>query len=64
MEDVGPEEVGLQCPYCGESITMVVEPAYPQSYVEDCEVCCRPIRVSYETDSDGRVRVQAEREGN
>lgn len=23
-----------------------------QSYVEDCEVCCRPIQVSFEVDDD------------
>lgn len=26
-----------------------------QTYVEDCEVCCRPIQISYEIDEDGEL---------
>ncbi len=26
-----------------------------QTYVEDCEVCCRPIQISYETDEEGTI---------
>jgi len=41
------ETTKLNCPYCGEPINMVVDySAGSQSYVEDCEVCCRPIEVS------------------
>jgi hypothetical protein len=29
--------------------------AGPQSYVEDCEVCCQPISISYDTE-DGTVK--------
>jgi len=36
------------CPYCGEEISMVLDLSVPrQSYVEDCEVCCNPIQISY-----------------
>ena len=40
------------CPHCWERITMLLEPdphggAAEQSYVEDCEVCCNPIRITY-----------------
>lgn len=36
------------CPYCGEEISMVLDTSVRrQSYVEDCEVCCRPIEISY-----------------
>jgi len=38
----------FQCPYCWETISMLLEPLEEeQSYVEDCEVCCRPISVSF-----------------
>ncbi len=38
----------FQCPYCWEQISMLLEPSlYPQHYIEDCEVCCRPIQISY-----------------
>ena len=36
------------CPYCGEQISMVLDTSVRrQTYVEDCEVCCNPIEVSY-----------------
>jgi transcription elongation factor Elf1 len=33
------------CPYCWQQISVLIE-AYSeeQQWVEDCEVCCRPIR--------------------
>ena len=34
----------IDCPYCGESINVLVDPSIPdQNYIEDCQVCCRPI---------------------
>jgi len=34
------------CPYCGESVVMLVDPEdVGHAYVEDCQVCCRPITV-------------------
>ena len=36
------------CPYCGEEISMILELSVRrQVYVEDCEVCCNPIEISY-----------------
>ncbi len=36
------------CPYCWESITMLLDlTAADQSYVEDCEVCCNPISLRF-----------------
>jgi transcription elongation factor Elf1 len=44
------------CPYCGERISMVLDTSVKgQTYVEDCEVCCRPIEVHY-TMKDDEVR--------
>ena len=41
-------EYFFSCPYCWEEISMVlVTSVRSQSYVEDCEVCCRPIEVRY-----------------
>jgi transcription elongation factor Elf1 len=43
------------CPYCGEEISMVLDLSVRrQSYVEDCEVCCQPIEISYAV-QDGAV---------
>ncbi|MCA1764119.1 MAG: CPXCG motif-containing cysteine-rich protein [Cryomorphaceae bacterium] len=45
----------FQCPYCFELISMLLDPSLPhQEYVEDCEVCCNPIRINY-TVEDGEV---------
>ncbi len=38
------QEVDIYCPYCGEGITALLNPEEVGSdYIEDCEVCCRPI---------------------
>ena len=43
-------EHSFSCPYCGEGISMVLDLSVSeQRYVEDCEVCCRPIEISYRT---------------
>lgn len=39
-------EHSLDCPCCGAPITMLLDLSVEeQSYVEDCEVCCRPVLV-------------------
>ncbi|MGZ3711309.1 MAG: CPXCG motif-containing cysteine-rich protein [Bdellovibrionota bacterium] len=47
----GEQEINAQCPYCHQPISFLVD-AYSgsQSYIEDCEVCCRPIQISYEAE--------------
>jgi transcription elongation factor Elf1 len=41
------------CPYCGEEISMVLDLSVRrQTYVEDCEVCCNPIEISYNVEDD------------
>jgi hypothetical protein len=44
----------IQCPYCGESIELLLDAsAGAQSYIEDCQVCCRPINVHVSMDEEG-----------
>jgi len=53
-------EVALQCPYCWEEITLLVDGSIEmQEYIEDCEVCCRPIDFVVEVDEQGHVKVAA-----
>ena len=41
-------EYRFMCPHCGEEVSMILDTSVRrQSYVEDCEVCCRPIEISY-----------------
>ncbi len=35
----------FQCPHCWEEISMLLDPSVSQTYIEDCEVCCNPIRI-------------------
>jgi transcription elongation factor Elf1 len=36
------------CPYCWQQISFVLDvSAAGQTYIEDCEVCCQPIKVRY-----------------
>ncbi len=43
----------FSCPYCGEQISMVLDLSVKrQTYVEDCEVCCNPIEISYTVDHE------------
>ena len=53
-----PEEfVAVQCPYCGERLeTRVDLTADEPSYIEDCQVCCRPIEFSIEREDGGGLR--------
>jgi hypothetical protein len=48
----------VQCPYCGETIEILVDDsAGEQRYIEDCQVCCRPITIAVSVDEDGALRV-------
>ena len=50
----------LQCPYCGEMIEIIVDPSVAeQEYVEDCQVCCCPIRFAISVDEYGSVAIGA-----
>jgi transcription elongation factor Elf1 len=45
------KEKHFQCPYCGSDISMVFDTiSGNQKYIEDCEVCCKPIEVILEDD--------------
>jgi transcription elongation factor Elf1 len=49
------EEHFFNCPYCWQEISMLLDlSSGGQQYVEDCEVCCNPITISFQTD-DGNI---------
>jgi hypothetical protein len=52
---------GVQCPWCFESMEIAVEADVEGSYVQDCEVCCRPWAVTVRRDADGDVIVDVGR---
>jgi hypothetical protein len=52
-------EAAVQCPYCWEHFSLLIDGSVDrQEYVEDCEVCCRPIDFIVAVDGD-QVSVQA-----
>lgn len=59
----GLETASLQCPYCWESIEVVVDCSVSeQDYIEDCSVCCRPIVISVWVDDEGLVEISGRAE--
>lgn len=59
MEGLG--ESTIYCPYCGEPNRVLLDPSEAgQTYIEDCQVCCRPI--VFVMDSAGDVAVFTEDE--
>ena len=44
MED----EHFFTCPYCWQTVSMILDLSIAaQSYIEDCEICCNPVQISY-----------------
>ena len=58
-------ETSVSCPYCGEVIEVLVESVDESyEYIEDCQVCCRPIVFHIELSLDGEqsLSVRSENE--
>ncbi|MGE0787246.1 MAG: CPXCG motif-containing cysteine-rich protein [Sandaracinaceae bacterium] len=55
------DSVSIQCPWCGEEVSLYVEMETAGSMVEDCEVCCRPWQLFIEHGEDGEPRVSVQR---
>jgi hypothetical protein len=56
-------EKPIECPYCGEMIDVLIDSSdLEQQYIEDCQVCCKPINilVSQDVDGDLSIRVYGE----
>ena len=55
-------EAEVSCPHCGEVVSLGVDPAggAVQTYVEDCQVCCRPWQVHLSYDEHGAAHVWVE----
>lgn len=54
------EPTHIQCPYCWETIEILVDCSVEsQEYIEDCEVCCRPIQFGIEVNDEGFPKVAA-----
>lgn len=57
------DEIEIDCPYCGERIVVLVDTsAGDQEYIEDCQVCCRPINLFVSLDEEGLPQVNVRRD--
>jgi len=55
------EERDIECPYCGEQIVVLVDSSESgEQYVEDCQVCCRPIEFMLSEGYDGTLSIQVQ----
>jgi hypothetical protein len=54
----------IHCPYCAESMEIVIDlSAGDQSYIEDCQVCCQPMQVSFVVEQDELAGLSVDRVG-
>ena len=53
-DDPSPTRM-IDCPHCGERLPIALDlTSGEQDGIQDCEVCCRPIRIRYQVE-DGHV---------
>lgn len=53
------QSVTVSCPYCGQNFEVLVDCSIAhQEYIEDCDVCYRPVTLVVDVDGDGEVSVQ------
>ena len=63
MSELEPRDI--DCPYCGETIEVLIDTSeLPQQYIEDCQVCCRPINFDISEDYEGDVMLRISHEND
>jgi len=58
------DDVDFSCPYCAQTNSLRVDPSggEHQVFTIDCEVCCRPIRITVQLDDGGEPMIDASAE--
>jgi len=57
-------EQRITCPYCWENIDILLDLSVDsQDYIEDCQVCCQPIRIQYVADNGNLTSVSVDQDG-
>ena len=57
------DEAEIECPYCGATFTALIEPDDAGGdYIQDCEICCHPIRFHVRPAADGGLVVEVARD--
>ena len=53
-----PDGFLIACPFCGEQVEIYIEADVTGTFIQDCEVCCNPLRVHVSgRDEDREVNV-------
>lgn len=61
MQDLA--EIIIVCPYCGESLDVLVDTCSgSQQYYEDCSACCAPILFIVSEDDAGEITLDVKRD--
>ncbi|MCB0210254.1 MAG: CPXCG motif-containing cysteine-rich protein [Anaerolineae bacterium] len=54
------EEYFFICPHCWQEISMLLDTSSgDQSYIEDCEICCNPIEITYRVEDNTIISFEA-----
>ena len=54
------EEHFFSCPCCWQRVSVLIDlSAGAQEFVEDCEVCCRPLTIRYSIENGAIARFEA-----
>lgn len=55
------EDIEITCPWCGEQLSLWIDRETTGSFVQDCDVCCRPwqVHAHWEPEEDGGARCEA-----
>tara|TARA_B100000941_G_C28134345_1_gene364524 strand:- start:195 stop:374 length:180 start_codon:yes stop_codon:yes gene_type:complete len=52
----------FQCPYCWGDVSMLLDPSLDNTeYIEDCEICCNPINLTYGFKDQNLIHFQAQK---
>jgi hypothetical protein len=55
------DSLEVACPWCFEVIELWIDPETEGTFVQDCDVCCRPWQVWVSRDEDGNLLVDVGR---
>ncbi len=56
------DEAEITCPYCWETISLALDLSVDeQDYIEDCSICCHPLRLRVSAVGGQLISIGAER---
>jgi len=57
------ESADVFCPFCGQTCTFTIDTSMQsQQFTTDCEICCRPFRISVECEDREILSIDAQSE--